>query len=508
LNNVKSGRPINFLFTAAPRGGGVVTKPEYSEENGQIHKVILIYPKGGGLSNPITDVPALHYSRFYLNSLASWLDPLPPVPRPASVVFSGSSLRSRRWTETDLQASGGLAQSVRFLLDFSIAYAIALFFWRLESMHLAWDWALIQSEVFHERALPALNAVMHGDRGVRVTEIPPGDHETVMKLERTAMSPASSSPEATLGFRSAIDGFLVYLHRDRNLSEETIRAYAMDLTQMESFAAGRLGKTGVTVQDITVEVIRGYLSSGQKRWQKTSQGRKLSALRSFFRYLNDLEMFHGNPAEGIALPRARSKLPGFLGVDAVFHFLDSLRQAADHTGSSWRRWRNWALFETAYSSGLRVSELVGLDVLDLSVETGMVRVLGKGAKERLVPIGDKAVQSIRGYLDALDQQLPKARTSHSALFRNARGGRLTTRSVHRILKSELERCGLWQQISPHGLRHSFATHLLNSGADLRAIQEMLGHASLSTTQRYTHVHIEQLMKVYDGAHPRSRKPPT
>jgi integrase/recombinase XerC len=274
---------------------------------------------------------------------------------------------------------------------------------------------------------------------------------------------------------------------------------------VESFAEGRLGKQPLEIQDVSVQMIRGFLASGQKRWQKTSQGRKLSTLRTFFRYLNDVGACAGNPAEGVMYPRTRSKLPGFLGIDALFHFLDSLRLAAQQPGSSWRRWRNWALFETAYSSGLRVSELVGLDVLDLNTETGMVRVLGKGGRERVIPVGDKAVESIHRYLEALGRQPLKASEASSALFRNARGGRLTVRSVHRLLKSELERCGVWQQISPHGLRHSFATHLLNSGADLRAIQEMLGHSSLSTTQRYTHVHLEQLMKVYDGAHPRSRK---
>lgn len=176
--------------------------------------------------------------------------------------------------------------------------------------------------------------------------------------------------------------------------------------------------------------------------------------------------------------------------------------------SSWRRWRNWALFECLYSTGVRVSELVGLNEEDISFEAGMVRVFGKGKKERIVPIGKKAMESIRGYLSALDFQFARARADSPALFRNARGGRLTTRSVHRILRTELRKCGLWQYLTPHGLRHTFATHLLNSGADLRAIQEMLGHSSLSTTQRYTHVHMDQLMKVYDAAHPRSRKKQT
>jgi integrase/recombinase XerC len=292
---------------------------------------------------------------------------------------------------------------------------------------------------------------------------------------------------------------------DRNLSAETVRAYAVDLAQLEAFVEERFKKGTVRLEHLTTQTIRSFLASGQKRWQKTSQGRKLAALRSFFRYLNDEGLIEGSPAEGVAYPKTRSRLPEFLGIDAVFHFMEALRLASRQAGASWRRSRNWALFETVYSSGLRVSELVGLNRDDLDLEGGMLRVLGKGAKERVVPVGSQAVQAIDEYLRKLELQPLKISGAAAALFRNARGGRLTVRSVHRILKSELERCGLWQQISPHGLRHSFATHLLSSGADLRAIQEMLGHSSLSTTQRYTHVHLDQLMKVYDAAHPRSRK---
>jgi integrase/recombinase XerC len=213
-----------------------------------------------------------------------------------------------------------------------------------------------------------------------------------------------------------------------------------------------------------------------------------------------------NPAEAVSHPKLGMKVPDFLGVDDVFKFLDTMTRNCSQANCSWRRRRNLALFETLYSTGIRVSELTTLDEPHLDVYGGMIRVSGKGRKERVVPIGTKALKSIRGYLAALDEQFPQARSGRAAaLFRNARGGRLTTRSVHRILLAELRTCGLWQHLSPHGLRHTFATHLLNSGADLRAIQEMLGHSSLSTTQRYTHVHMDQLMKVYDAAHPRSRK---
>jgi integrase/recombinase XerC len=163
------------------------------------------------------------------------------------------------------------------------------------------------------------------------------------------------------------------------------------------------------------------------------------------------------------------------------------------------------MFELLYSAGIRVSELIKLNLDGVAFADALVRVSGKGRKERIIPVGTKALDALQYYLAALKVQFPTARASSQALLLNSRGGRLTARSVDRILKAELIACGLWQPLSPHGLRHTFATHLLNAGADLRAIQEMLGHESLSTTQRYTHVNMDQLMKVYDASHPRSRK---
>jgi len=311
--------------------------------------------------------------------------------------------------------------------------------------------------------------------------------------------------EERLGWSEAVALYLSHLRHERCVSEETLRAYAGDLEQWYSCFAARGRKEELFLQDISTDFVRGCLAVHHKRLEKTSQARKLSALRSFYRFLNDRELFGENPTDRVAYPKTKKKIPSFMGVDDLFHFLDSLRRNGSRPGSSWRRSRNWALFECLYSTGARVSELVGLDETDLTCESGMVRILGKGSKERMVPIGSKAIESIRCYLSVLDLQFPRARLQCPALFLNARGGRLTSRSVHRILKMELKKSGLWQQLSPHGLRHSFATHLLNSGADLRAIQEMLGHSSLSTTQRYTHVHMDLLMKTYDAAHPRSRK---
>jgi integrase/recombinase XerC len=299
--------------------------------------------------------------------------------------------------------------------------------------------------------------------------------------------------------------FINHLRFERGLSDETIRAYASDLRQLQEYYFSRTGNEDLKLSDISADFIRGFLASMHKRLEKTSQARKLSTLRTFFRYLDDYDLFDENPADRVASPKTKAKIPSFLDVDDVFHFLDALQKAATVAGCSWRRVRNWALFECLYSTGIRVGELVNLDEPHVAFDSGMVKVTGKGSKERVVPIGKKALVSIREYLNALNLQFPEGRAQNPALFKNARGGRLTARSVQRILQMELKKCGLWQHLSPHALRHTFATHLLNAGADLRAIQEMLGHSNLSTTQRYTHVHMNQLMKTYDKAHPRSRK---
>ncbi|MHC1727729.1 MAG: tyrosine recombinase [Syntrophobacteraceae bacterium] len=306
-------------------------------------------------------------------------------------------------------------------------------------------------------------------------------------------------------WNDAASRFMEYLRYERNVSEETLRAYAGDLRQFAEYIMGNAGPSGLEMERITTDHVRGYLASVHKSLEKTSRARKLSTLRSLFRYLNGAGLYGENPAELVAHPRVKQKMPSFLPVDAVFHFLDALSGAALRHGISWRKARNWALFETLYSTGIRVSELVKLNLPDVASAGSTVRVTGKGRKERIVPIGNKALDALNFYISVLGTQFPKGRAASAALFLNARGGRLTARSVDRILKAELIACGLWQHLSPHGLRHTFATHLLNAGADLRAIQEMLGHASLSTTQRYTHVHMDQLMKVYDASHPRSRK---
>jgi integrase/recombinase XerC len=299
--------------------------------------------------------------------------------------------------------------------------------------------------------------------------------------------------------------FLDYLRHERSASEETCRAYASDLDQFHRYLKKETCNEHIRLSEITPDSIRGFFALLHANQKNTTRARKLSTLRSFYNYLADRGWFEDNPAEALASPKIRPRLPAFLDVDNVFHFLDSLRSKALEPESSWRRYRNWAIFECLYSIGARVSELVNLRDADFKSDQGLVLIRGKGKKERVVPIGKKALEALQAYRTALHAQRPQPASATSHVFLNASGGRLTARSVHRILRTELRSCGLWQHLSPHGLRHTFATHLLNSGADLRAIQEMLGHSALSTTQRYTHVHLDQLMKTYDSAHPRSHK---
>ncbi|SMC20115.1 integrase/recombinase XerC [Desulfacinum hydrothermale DSM 13146] len=304
--------------------------------------------------------------------------------------------------------------------------------------------------------------------------------------------------------RRALTDFLDHVRYERGLSKETVRAYRSDLERLLGFAKEHhCMDRDVHVHELTDEVVHRYVASLHGRLAKTSQARVLSACRSFFRFLVDRGDLAHDPMRTVRSPKLPTTVPGFLSVDDTVRFLDHLEQQARRTGAPWMQARDWAILETLYSTGLRVGELVSLDRDSVEGKQGLVRVLGKGAKERIVPIGSKALEALHYYLSARDRALGAGHDR--ALFVNTRGGRLTDRSVRRILKARLHQAGQWRPLSPHGLRHSFATHLLSSGADLRSIQEMLGHASLSTTQRYTKVHLDQLMKVYDQAHPRSRK---
>jgi integrase/recombinase XerC len=301
-----------------------------------------------------------------------------------------------------------------------------------------------------------------------------------------------------------IERFLQSLAAEKGYSENTLRAYRHDLEELAAFMAGDADETHsdaqrsacVRLDEVDAMRIRGYLGYLHGRNRKTTIARKLAAIRSFFRYLHKYRLIEDNPTEAIRTPKHGKPIPVFLSVDDMFRLLDGT-PTQDLLGL-----RNRAILETLYSSGVRVSELAGLNMDAVDTRNGLIRVLGKGNKERIVPIGAKAGHAIIAYRGALLQQTGDPAPGGGALFLNKNMNRLTTRSIARVVDKFARACGLPVPLSPHGMRHSFATHLLDAGADLRAVQELLGHSSLSTTQRYTHVSIDRLMAVYDKAHPR------
>jgi len=294
-----------------------------------------------------------------------------------------------------------------------------------------------------------------------------------------------------------IENFIETLSVEKGFSPHTCRAYAKDLEQFSAYLDRQWrGEGRPHVRDVDGLVIRSFLGFLHQRHKKTTIARKLSALRSFFRFLVKRGVLGRNPAETVLTPKRGRPVPNYLPVDETFRLLDGLK------GESVLDLRNRAILETLYSAGLRVGELVGTDVGDVDFDKGLVRVLGKGNKERLSPVGDKALSCIRAYLDRRAQEKTRHDARHEPLFLNRLGGRLTARSVARLLDKAIRQLGLTRPVTPHGLRHTFATHMLDAGADLRIVQELLGHASLKTTQRYTHVSIDRLMEVYDKTHPR------
>jgi integrase/recombinase XerC len=292
-----------------------------------------------------------------------------------------------------------------------------------------------------------------------------------------------------------------YLRHERSVSAHTLRNYLSDLAQLHGFLVQRQlcldGAGAVDVGKIDIHAVRTFLAAMAQERKKSSLGRKVAALKGFFRFLFAAKRIVKDPLLLIHSPKQEKPLPTFLSVDDMFQLLGAveIRNGLDA--------RDRAILEMFYSTGVRVSELVGLNWADIDVQLGIVRVLGKGSKERIVPIGNVALKALDGYSRELRKQWNLACKGETPVFLNNRGERLTTRSVARIVEKHLKRAGIPIQMGPHGLRHSFATHLLNSGADLRVIQELLGHANLSTTQRYTHLNLDQLTAVYDKAHPRA-----
>jgi integrase/recombinase XerC len=302
----------------------------------------------------------------------------------------------------------------------------------------------------------------------------------------------------------AIRAFMTFLELERHASHETVRNYGSDLRQFQTFMTTESPSVhAFDFATVQTESIRDYLHWLNRKHEKsTSMARKLSSLRSFYRYLQRGGRVGLNPAEAIRTPKQPKHLPRVLTKDDAAALMEF---PADQAGGSLR---DRALLETLYSTGARVSELVGIDLDDLRVSEGLVHLRGKGRKERIVPIGEVALRAIQAYLDQcslMDSRDPRTKRVSFPIFRNSRGGRLTTRSVARIVARYSSRLA-GGSVSPHTLRHSFATHLLDEGADLRSIQEMLGHVSLSTTQKYTHLATDQLLSVYDKTHPRAGRP--
>ena len=293
--------------------------------------------------------------------------------------------------------------------------------------------------------------------------------------------------------QAEIAAFLRHLDRERNASPHTVRAYGEDLEQFARHVRSELGREG-RPKDVDHLLIRAFLARLHRQGLKSvSAARKLATLRTFFRYLCREGILDRNPARSLLSPRLEKRVPTYLDERDVSLLIEM-------PGEGFAAARGRAILELLYATGIRCSELVGLDLAEIDRSSRMIRVLGKGRKERIVPFGGRAGAAIDAYLPLRNQARPRT----DALFVNARGSRLSDRSVRLLVRQRMHAAALARRVSPHTLRHSFATHLLERGADLRAIQELLGHASLSTTQRYTHVNTRHLLEIYNKSHPRSK----
>lgn len=300
------------------------------------------------------------------------------------------------------------------------------------------------------------------------------------------------------------DDFLSHLKEQRGYSEHTLRAYDCDLRDffrfLDSEAFSGEGEGKITdLEEISPVMLRDYLGFLYGRYKRTTISRKLSSIRSFFLFLEKRGVAGSNPAAEISTLKLEKAVPAHLTVDAVFRMIEGPSEST-RNGS-----RDLAILEVLYSCGIRVGEMKALNVSSIDFSGRLVRVIGKGDKERIVPIGQKALNAVTQYMEATKALRKKHFYGRDGqpLFLNSRGGRLTTRSIRRIVKRYALLSELPSNISTHSLRHTFATHLLDGGADLRSVQELLGHASLSTTQKYTHLSLDHLMHVYDRTHPRS-----
>jgi len=294
-----------------------------------------------------------------------------------------------------------------------------------------------------------------------------------------------------------LEDFLQYLRVERQMSSHTLRNYALDLRQFLKFF--QESREDASLKAMAYQDVRAFLAQALKGRRKSTVARKLSALRTFFKYLQRQGVVEVNQARLAPSPKLEKHLPHFLTVDEAFHLLDTAG------GADFGACRDRAILEVFYGGGLRLAELAGLNLPDLDLKEGVLRVWGKGAKERLAFLGKPAREALKEYLPRRLAQLDRTGAAEqAALFLNRRGGRLSTRSVARLVEKWARQAGLSQALTPHGLRHSFATHLLEGKADLRTVQELLGHSSISTTAHYTHLNLDYLMEEYDKAHPRSK----
>ncbi len=300
---------------------------------------------------------------------------------------------------------------------------------------------------------------------------------------------------------SYIDSFIYYLDTEKNYSPHTIISYRRDLYHGLDFFAGALGKQDFMIKpnDLDSKLVRLYLSELYfNNLAKTSISRRLAAWRSFYRYLGREGLVFANPLKNVAPLKLDKKLPDFLYIEDCFALME-----APQTNNALAL-RDRAILETLYSSGIRVGELVGLEISDIDLERGEIRVLGKGSKERLAPLGSYAIEALETYLE-ISRPILARNSKDKEVFLNYKGFKLTDRGIRKIIKKYTANLGFQGNISPHTLRHTFATHMLDRGADLRSVQEMLGHKNLSTTQIYTHLTKERLREVYLNSHPRVRQ---
>jgi integrase/recombinase XerC len=304
--------------------------------------------------------------------------------------------------------------------------------------------------------------------------------------------------------REAVRGFMQYIAHEKQLSPQTVRAYSDDLRELEAFLDRYYGNPAWGWRGLDRLAIRSFMGDCVTRrgLSRRSVARKLSAVRSFFRFLHVEEVVDANPARAVRSPKRERTLPGFLTREQVEALFRDAEMRAE--GGGFHGLRNLAIVETFYGCGLRVSELAGLSLADVDLVSERVRVLGKGRKERIVPIGRLAIRALRGYLEAREVLMETAaRGDRRAVFVGQTGRRISVRQVQNVIGAFLDAVAGESGLSTHSLRHTFATHLLDAGADLLAVKELLGHASLSTTQIYTHTSKERLKKVYRQAHPRA-----